>query len=89
MWLAAWGGENYELNLHIFKCEKSEQRGSSRKAEARMPLMVPNVHSHAFLGLNGGEAGSLCKPEGGEPNTTEVGERLCLFSQHKILHRTC
>ena len=81
LWLAAWGGENRKLNLRVlFKCESLNKECFSKKTTAWMPLMVSNVHFQTFLGLHreGQVAGQM---EGSEPNTTEMGERIFLFSQ--------
>lgn len=55
-WLAAWSGENNKLSLCIiFKWESLNEECFSAKAKAWIPVMVSNVHFHAFLGLNRGE----------------------------------
>lgn len=54
VWLAAWGGENYELNLHIFKCEKSEQRGLLQKGESTDALDSAKCSFSCFPGAKQG-----------------------------------
>lgn len=46
-----------------------------------MPRRVSDICFHAFLGLNKGEASSLCKLEG--------GEQACVFSDREILGGNC
>lgn len=76
------GWRKSKLNLRVlFKCESLNKKRFSKKATAWVPLMVLNVPFHTLLGLNRGDAGCRANEREAKPNTTEMGERLFLFSQ--------